>query len=237
MGMDSHQKEKLKAEIGAMVRVTFDDQHVSRSERQAIRQALADYADNPEVFAMFREAVFQVAYSAAADSEARDLIEWLDRALKLAKPPQLKQMEAKSYFSPGHTCRDAICRELALARRTIDICVFTVTDNDIVEAIERARRRGTKIRIITDNDKMYDRGSDIQQLVANGVDIRVDMTEDHMHHKFAIFDQKTVLTGSYNWTRGAARGNHENIVICDIPTVAKSFQQEFDELWDVMRPL
>jgi phosphatidylserine/phosphatidylglycerophosphate/cardiolipin synthase-like enzyme len=33
------------------------------------------------------------------------------------------------------------------------------------------------------------------------------------HHKFALFDNARLLTGSYNWTRSAPEHNHENFVV------------------------
>jgi phosphatidylserine/phosphatidylglycerophosphate/cardiolipin synthase-like enzyme len=52
-----------------------------------------------------------------------------------------------------------------------------------------------------------------------------------MHHKFSIFDSKTLLTGSYNWTRSAERANQENIILTDEPRLVSSFQGCFDRLW------
>lgn len=89
-----------------------------------------------------------------------------------------------------------------------------------------------KIRIITDNDKAADEGSDADRLAAAGVPVRVDRTAYHMHHKFAIFDQKSLLNGSYNWTRSAAENNEENFVILDLPPLVSRFQKQFDQLWD-----
>ena len=37
-----------------------------------------------------------------------------------------------------------------------------------------------------------------------GVAVRIDRSEHHMHHKFALFDDAILATGSYNWTRSAA---------------------------------
>ena len=54
-----------------------------------------------------------------------------------------------------------------------------------------------------------------------------------MHHKFAIFDGRTLLNGSYNWTRGAARDNQENVMISDDQRLVAQFQGEFDRLGDV----
>ena len=52
-----------------------------------------------------------------------------------------------------------------------------------------------------------------------------------MHHKFAIFDSSRLLNGSYNWTRGAAEQNEENITDTSSPEMIASFQKEFDSLW------
>jgi phosphatidylserine/phosphatidylglycerophosphate/cardiolipin synthase-like enzyme len=52
-----------------------------------------------------------------------------------------------------------------------------------------------------------------------------------MHHKFAVIDGKTLLTGSYNWTRSAADFNEENVVVTDDPRLVSSFAAEFEKLW------
>jgi phosphatidylserine/phosphatidylglycerophosphate/cardiolipin synthase-like enzyme len=52
-----------------------------------------------------------------------------------------------------------------------------------------------------------------------------------MHHKFALFDRRTVAAGSYNWTRSAAEENHEDLIICNQPQLVAHFAAEFDHLW------
>jgi len=52
-----------------------------------------------------------------------------------------------------------------------------------------------------------------------------------MHHKFALFDGRLLLTGSYNWTRGAADDNHENFVVTDDPHLLRAYAQAFEDLW------
>ena len=53
-----------------------------------------------------------------------------------------------------------------------------------------------------------------------------------MHHKYAIFDDSRVLTGSYNWTRSAAEFNEENIIVSDDSRLQGLFSQHFKQLWD-----
>lgn len=90
------------------------------------------------------------------------------------------------------------------------------------------------MRIITDDEKSFDRGSDVQRLREAGVPVRVDGSEHHMHHKFALFDRVDLLTGSYNWTRSAANFNQENVVVTRDPRLVSAFSSMFDDLWSTL---
>ena len=117
------------------------------------------------------------------------------------------------------------------ARSKIDICVFTITDDRISFPILAAHRRGVKIRILSDNDKLHDPGSDIPRFLEAKIPLRIDHSPSHMHHKFAIFDGKALVNGSFNWTRSAAEMNQENIIDSEDPQLVAQFQKEFDSLW------
>ncbi|MEJ6573108.1 MAG: phospholipase D-like domain-containing protein, partial [Akkermansiaceae bacterium] len=121
------------------------------------------------------------------------------------------------------------------AKSSLDICVFTITDNRIVRKLAEAHERGVKVRIISDNMKSDDLGSDMEVMEKFGIPCRYDRTAAHMHHKFAIADTGLLLTGSYNWTRSASTENNENIVISNNIRLVNSFQQEFDRLWRSLR--
>jgi mitochondrial cardiolipin hydrolase len=134
-------------------------------------------------------------------------------------------------FSPGDACLRLIVNAFDHTKSSVDICVFTITDDRISRAILAADRRGVALRIVTDNEKAFDAGSDIDKFREAKIPIKVDMTLCHMHHKFAIFDGQRLLNGSYNWTRGAAEQNAENIVDTDNPGLVAAFQHEFDAIW------
>lgn len=121
---------------------------------------------------------------------------------------------------------------IASTRKTLDICVFTITDDRLTIAVMDAHRRGVQVRIITDNDKAADLGSDADRLRDCGVRLRIDRTQYHMHHKFAIFDRSLLLNGSYNWTRGAAEQNEENFLVLSHRPLITRYQEQFDALWD-----
>jgi phosphatidylserine/phosphatidylglycerophosphate/cardiolipin synthase-like enzyme len=148
----------------------------------------------------------------------------------------LQKITSHAFFSPGEDCLNAIITGIDEAAQSVDICVFTISDDRISSAIVRAHRRGVRIKIISDNEKLHDKGSDIIELAAKGLEVRVDNTRNHMHHKFAIFDDTRVLTGSYNWTRSAALYNHENVLVTDNPSIVQDYRREFERLWKDMTP-
>ncbi|HCQ17412.1 MAG TPA: hypothetical protein DIU20_14180 [Cryomorphaceae bacterium] len=98
-----------------------------------------------------------------------------------------------------------------------------------------AHRLGKDIRIITDNDKTADLGSDIDRLALSGIKVVEDRTSVHMHHKFALFDDDYLLTGSYNWTRSAADHNYENVIVLNDTKAFKAYEREFERLWGVVK--
>jgi len=116
------------------------------------------------------------------------------------------------------------------------ICVFTISDDRLSDAIMNAHRNGLTVRVISDNDKMYDRGSDVGRLSQAGVNVRIDLSPEHMHHKFMIIDGRTVMTGSYNWTRSAETRNEENLISVDDPQLAIRFTEEFERIWNLSEP-
>ena len=162
------------------------------------------------------------------------LKKWLGKAEKqpVTRPAPLPtNVTHKVFFSPGEECMRAIIQALGNARQTADICVFTISDDRISKEIIACAKKGIKVRIITDNEKLYDTGSDIMSFEQAGIPVKIDMTEHHMHHKYMVVDGKKILTGSYNWTRSAALNNHENLIMIEDTRVATHFQDNFNTLW------
>ncbi len=55
---------------------------------------------------------------------------------------------------------------------------------------------------------------------------------DKLHHKFAVIDNKTVITGSFNWSPSAAHTNDETLLVIHSPQLAQHITREMDRLWD-----
>lgn len=146
----------------------------------------------------------------------------------------------------GTECRRKVCnfahydtglvriiRVLNAAQHSLDVCVFSITQDDLAGALLEAHHRGVSVRILTDDEQMKAGGSDIERLRDAGILVLHDSSEKlHMHHKFAIVDSKVLINGSFNWTAGAVKGNDENVIISHHAGIAGRFSKEFNRLWE-----
>jgi len=219
------------------LKITLDDHRMSRGEKRALAKVIEQNVHNDHELSHARSVVFELARQELSEPHALKVIEWVEEASKLlaAKPDANKSRKSEAFFSPEDNCTSKIIRLFQTARTKVDVCVFTITDDRIKDAILDAHQRGITVRIISDNDKSNDLGSDIYQLERAGVPVRCDHTDYHMHHKFAIFDGSSMMTGSYNWTRSAARNNEENFIVTQDDSLVKAFTIAFDELWKKLK--
>ncbi len=219
--------------IRAMLQSTLDDYSLSRAEKSKVREELQGLSANPQAAAEFRRLAFEVARSAATSDTFAAVLTWLEDIVRVLQPETARQKTeiVRACFSPHDNCPGEIRSLIATCRSSLDLCVFTITDDRLTDAVLDAHHRGVKIRIITDNDKAADLGSDADRFSNAGIPLRIDRTSFHMHHKFAIFDASLLLNGSYNWTRSAAEHNEENFIITDQPVLISVFQQQFEKLW------
>lgn len=215
----------------------FADSTLSVEEARELRQRLAEHGQHGHDLHALRHQLFGLARDRFNGFQDKAVIEWLEAASALLLPPAAppaRAPRAEVHFSPGTECVAAIQRFIRQAAHQLDVCVFTVADDRLTDALLAAQRRGVRVRLLTDDDKLNDRGSDVRQLHTAGVPVRIDCTPYHMHHKFALADGRSVLTGSYNWTRSAAEHNLENLLITDEPTLVRRYAQEFERLWPQM---
>lgn len=223
-------------ELEALLHQTLNDPRIAPATRASIERVFHQRAMDPDTVTLFCAQAIVLARAALTDDRMRDTFSWVltlaDLARDGAPAPKPAPREAVHVaFSPGEDCLDAIRDEFARARRKVDVCVFTITDDRIRAAMLDARRRGVAIRVISDNDKAMDEGSDIEPLRRAGIEVRVDQTDAHMHHKFALYDDARLLSGSYNWTRSAANYNQENLIVTSDRAIVERFGSEFERLW------
>jgi mitochondrial cardiolipin hydrolase len=208
------------------------DEVFSKNEKRSFKTLVNETPLDQNQLNFLRSKIYELAYDKVTSSNYQFILEWVKVANSALLAPVAETTDA--YFSPGDTCRNVIIRQIESATKQLNICVFTISDDSITNSLLTAHQKGVNIKLITDNDKSFDVGSDIEQLARAGIAVKMDNTPNHMHHKFMVADQRTLLTGSYNWTLSAARYNHENILVTREAGAVKSFTTQFDQLWNVM---
>ena len=138
------------------------------------------------------------------------------------------------YFSPSNHCENNIVRFINKSKKQIDVAIYSLNNDRIVEALKKAHKRSVKIRILTDRLQASNRSSKVRELHDYGINIRVHSKHRIEHNKFAIFDKRVVTSGSFNWTNPATHKNSENCVFfIRNKNAVEEYQERFDYLWRV----
>lgn len=212
---------------------TLLDFKLSHSESLELRELLPQLKNDEVSFVRNRAFLLARDQVVLGGDNAVATLIWLDKIVKNIDNFRLSDIPVvnSAHFSPGDDCRRKLLDLFVNARRALDVSVFTISDNRLSDAIITAHKRGVLVRVITDDDKSLDEGSDIEALVYEGIDVRMDNTPSHMHHKFALIDGHTLINGSFNWTRSASDYNHENILVTNEPLLVAAYLNEFEQLW------
>jgi phosphatidylserine/phosphatidylglycerophosphate/cardiolipin synthase-like enzyme len=136
------------------------------------------------------------------------------------------------YFSPHGGCESAIIDEVKNANSEILIAIYYFTDKKIADAVCMAKKKGVKIQVVLDKSQKTSRSSKVSMLMENNIPSRYDTRNGLMHNKFAVIDDRMVITGSFNWTQSAEQKNRENLIIIKSPEVASVYEKEFWKLWE-----
>ena len=137
------------------------------------------------------------------------------------------------YFSLYDDPESIIIKNIDDSKEFINIAMYTFTDREITQAIIRAKDRGVDIKIYLDRSQVNAKYSKSRYFVNNAIEgIRISSNNYIMHNKFAVIDNKIVITGSYNWTASAGERNDENLLVINDNNIIKKYQNQFNNLWN-----
>ncbi|MEZ0371661.1 MAG: phospholipase D-like domain-containing protein [Candidatus Sericytochromatia bacterium] len=123
------------------------------------------------------------------------------------------------------------------ATKTIDLAIFDLEEPSAAEALIAARKRGVRVRVVTDTDNMGEPGMPQiaraihRRMRAAGISIKGDKRRPFMHNKFMIIDGEQVVTGSLNLTPYSLYRDNNNSLRINSPQLAANYQAEFERLF------
>ena len=139
-------------------------------------------------------------------------------------------MELSLYFAPEDNVGDKIVAALEQAETSIDFMAFSYTSKPIAEAMAQRIAAGVVVRGVFEARNAANQYSRDEWLEEKGAKVYLDINPYTMHHKSIIIDNKTVITGSYNFSSSADTKNDENLLILHSDTIAHAFTREFEGL-------
>ena len=156
---------------------------------------------------------------------------------------------AKSHQGHG---LDVIEDLLGSAKKTIDIALFVFSAQQLTNKLAKQISAGVQLRLLADPGFASRSFSEVLDLLGLALPDRFCKLEagnqplakplkgigtpglargDKLHHKFAVIDNKTVITGSFNWSPSAAHTNDETLLVIESPQLAVHFTREMDRMW------
>ncbi len=138
-------------------------------------------------------------------------------------PPSLE-----AHFSPKGGCTDAIVREIQHARHEILVLAYSFTSKPIAQALVDAKLRGVHVDIVLDHSNEKEEYTDLHFFLQQGLHPVIDPHHAIAHNKVMVIDNRTLLTGSFNFTQHAESDNAENLmVIKGHPEMVRTYKENF----------
>ena len=117
------------------------------------------------------------------------------------------------HFSPKGGCTDVVVREIQNARHEVLVLAYSFTSQPIAQALVDAKLRGLHVEIVLDHSNEKEEHTDLHFFIEQGLAPLIDPTHAIAHNKVMLIDGRTLLTGSFNFTRQAEIENAENLLI------------------------
>ena len=152
-----------------------------------------------------------------------------DAMVKVPNPTiTMDGVRVENYFSPTDDVMAKLVSSVRSAEKSVHFMIFTFTSDDLSAALIAQARAGLDVQGVIES-----RGANqgvLSPLFCAGLPVRTDGNRYTMHHKVLIIDGKTVVTGSFNFTRAADTINDDNVIIIHSPAAAAMFEREYQRI-------
>ena len=167
-------------------------------------------------------------------------------------PTRVRLLFAPHRRSDPHQGLNLLAQVLAGSKRRLDLALFVFSAQNLTDTVGQLKARGVQIRLLADPGFANRPFSEVLDLLGLALPDRHCKLEagnrplaaplegvatprlaggDKLHHKVAVIDNRTVVTGSFNWSPSAAHQNDEVLMVIDSPPLAAHFTREIDRLW------
>lgn len=153
---------------------------------------------------------------------------------KIQQTQNTTNSELQYYFTKANQHPDIqLIKVIDSAKNNLDIAIYSLTKQSIVDAIINAKSRGVIVRLMTDKieSKSKSESKELILLKNANIPIKINSHSGLLHIKMTIADKNTATTGSYNYSENASKSNDEILMVINDPKVAIDFDNEFESMW------
>ena len=138
--------------------------------------------------------------------------------------------QTQLYFLPQEAddAKDRIVDSIKQANDSIDIAMYNFSYKKFAKALVKASKRGVEIRVYFDKSKVKKDDSIYEYLLDNGIKCKILDKKNHL--KVALFDKKSAIFGSTNWTKDSFKENFELVYYTDEKPDIKRLKKLFKSL-------
>ncbi|QCE42531.1 phospholipase D-like domain-containing protein [Psychroserpens sp. NJDZ02] len=128
-----------------------------------------------------------------------------------------------------------IQKQIENSKESIKISVAWFTSKDLLGQLTDKVENGCQVEIII-SDNIENKRLSFDKFIQSGGTVYIMQTKSgkFLHDKFAIFDEKKLIAGSYNWTYSAEYYNHEFIIQSEEAILLKQFNIRFKNLKEIV---
>ena len=127
------------------------------------------------------------------------------------------------FFSPHGGCTEAVVENLGRATNSVLVQAYSFTSAPIAKALVDARKRGVNVQVILDKSNLTGQYSSADFVAHSNIPTYIDSKHAIAHNKIMVIDGKTILTGSFNFTKAAEGSNAENLLVIQDSALAKLY--------------
>lgn len=135
--------------------------------------------------------------------------------------------EVSVYFSPHGGATDAIVRAIDSARREILVQAYSFTSVPIAKALVNAYNRGVHVVVVLDKSQRSEKYSAADFLANMGIPTYIDSQHPIAHNKVICIDRNVLITGSFNFTKPAAKNAENCLIMRNNPQLVKAYMDNF----------
>lgn len=143
--------------------------------------------------------------------------------------------EATGVFVEPDDGRDPVLDELQAARCGIDVSIYLLTDEIVIDELIASARRGIQVRVMLEEHPFGGGGGQEEveaQLKAGGVEVRWSGSDIRFSHaKYVVVDRQVALILNQNLTNASFEGNREFGSITTEREAVLQAQEIFDADW------